>query len=422
MSAGFFRKAALEKLSTPERLDQLIQVTSPKGWIALLTVFIALLTGICWSVFGSVKTKLDATGVLLGGDVHEVVSTSKGQLVDLKVSIGTEVKKGDVIATIEQPEIIQQIEEAKAVLAEKKIELEKITSYGDQDDQLQDQIVEQKRASIQAQIETETKNLGFLQNQLQVEKDLLEKGLITKSQVVNTELKVEASKGTIKKLKNQITETSSQRLNIDFNQEQKINTQKHLISGAERNLEYLKERYEINTYVKSPYSGEVVEVLTDAGGVVGQGTPLFKLKNTGEFAPSENTLRGVLYIPSQDGKKIKENMEALVVPSTVQPHEYGFIKGKVTYVSEFPITEKGMMTSVKNEQLVQSLLSAGALFEVYVEFEKDESSFSGFKWTSAKGPEILIREGTSCIAKVTVKKEPPIAIVIPALKKFFNLY
>lgn len=40
-------------------------------------------------------------------------------------------------------------------------------------------------------------------------------------------------------------------------------------------------------------------------------------------------------------------MEALVAPSTVQPQEYGFIKSKVTYVSDFPITEKGMLTSVK---------------------------------------------------------------------------
>ena len=30
-----FRKVALERLSSPEQLDQLMQVTSPKGWLAL---------------------------------------------------------------------------------------------------------------------------------------------------------------------------------------------------------------------------------------------------------------------------------------------------------------------------------------------------------------------------------------------------
>ena len=115
-------------------------------------------------------------------------------------------------------------------------------------------------------------------------------------------------------------------------------------------------------------------------------------------------------------------MEALVAPSTVQPQDYGFMKAKVTYVSDLPITKQWMKTSVKNDQLVQSLIGMGAPFEVHVEFEKDPSSYSGFSWTSAQGPKVLINEGTSCVGKVTVKSEPPIAIVIPALKKFFDLY
>ena len=76
MAAGFL-KNNLEKLSTPEKLDQLIKVTSPKGWIALLTIAIALSTGIGWS-FDNITTKLNVVGVLLGGEIHEVVATHKG--------------------------------------------------------------------------------------------------------------------------------------------------------------------------------------------------------------------------------------------------------------------------------------------------------------------------------------------------------
>lgn len=147
--------------------------------------------------------------------------------------------------------------------------------------------------------------------------------------------------------------------------------------------------------------------------------PLFKLKNNKGVT---SDLRGVLYIPSQDGKKIKVGMEALVSPSTVKPQDYGFMKATVTYVSDFPITQKGMMTSVKNDQLVQGLLGMGAPFEVHVKFKKDPDSYSGFQWTSAQGPKVLINEGTSCMGKITAKSEPPATIVVPALKKFFDLY
>ncbi|WP_299712881.1 NHLP bacteriocin system secretion protein [uncultured Tenacibaculum sp.] len=420
MAAGFFRKAALEKLSTPEKLDQLIKVTSPKGWITLLTIALVLGTGITWSFLGNVKTKLNVVGVLLGGEIHEVVATSQGQLVKLNVEIGDAINEGDVVAFIEQPELFQQIEEVKASLKEREFELQRLLSFGSKDTRIQEELIVQQRSSIQLQIASEKKTLSFLNNQLETEKNLLKKGLITKSQVVNTEQQMEASKNSIERLKAQMVQTSSQKLNLGFDLQQKINLNKQRIAETQRRLKHLEERYTIQTEIKSAYAGEVVEILTDSGVIVGQGTPLFKLKN--QKQASDNRLRGVLYIPSQDGKKIKEGMQALVVPSTVQPQEYGFMKGKITYVSDFPITQKGMMMTVKNDQLVRGLLSGGALFEVYVEFEKDENAYSGFKWTSAQGPNILINEGTSCMGKITVKSEPPIAMVVPALKKFFDLY
>ena len=421
MAAGFFRKAALEKLSTPEKLDQLIKVTGPKAWIALLTVSLALSTGIGWAVFGKVKTKLNAIGVVLGGEVHEVVSTSNGQLVKLKVAIGDRVKEGDIVAAIQQPELAQQIEDAKAVLSDRKMEMGKLMSYGSQGSQLEGELISQNRVSIQGEIESEKKKLLFLNNQLESENNLLTKGLIVKSQVANTKQQIDASLNTIERLKSQMVETSNRKLNIGFDLQQKITLQNQRIAEAERNLQFISERYETQSYIRSSYSGEVVEVLTDAGVVVGAGTPLFKLKDQHGNEVS-NKLKAVLYIPSQDGKKIKKGMEAFVVPSTVQPQEFGFIKGKVTYISDFPITQQGMMTSVKNDQLAKGLLSSGPLFEVHVEFEKDTNSYSGFRWTSAKGPNIDIKEGTSCTGKITIKQENPATIVVPAFKKFFDLY
>ena len=81
-----------------------------------------------------------------------------------------------------------------------------------------------------------------------------------------------------------------------------------------------------------------------------------------------------------------------------------------------------MLTSVKNDQLAKGLLASGPLFEVHVDFEKDPASYSGFKWTSAKGPDVTIKEGTSCMGKVTIEEERPATIVVPAFKKFFDLY
>lgn len=419
MSAGFFRKSALEKLSTPEKLDQLIKVTNRKAWIALLTIALAIGTAVVWSIFGKVKTKIDVVGIIQGGEVHEVVATSQGQLVELNVKIGSKVKKGDIIATLHQPELSQQIEDAKAILTDRNFEMGKIVSYGGQGSQLQNEFISQTRKSILGEIDSERKKLDFLYNQLESENTLLGKGLIIKSQVANTKQQIEASKNTIERLKGQMAETSSQQNNVNFDLQQKLTLQNQRIAEAKRNLEFLTERFDAQKNIRSPYDGEVVEVLTDRGVVVGTGTPLFKLKNQKE---ETKKITSVLYIPSKDGKKIKKGMEALVAPSTVQPQEFGFIKGKVTYISDFPITQQGMLNSVKNDQLAKGLLAMGPLFEVHVDFEKDPESFSGFRWTSAKGPDVKIKEGTSCMGKITIYEERPVTIVVPAFKNFFDLY
>lgn len=419
MAAGFFRKSALEKLSTPEKLDQLIQITSPKAWITLFTIGLVLATAVSWGFTGRVKTKLNATGVLLGGEVYDVVSTAQGQLVDLKVKVGDVIAEGDIVASVEQPDIFQQIEEAKASLAERRFELQQMATFGSQDTRLQGELIQQQRISIQQQIESNEKNLAFLSQQLEIEKGLLTKGLITRTQVVSSEQQIESTQNQIESLKAQLVQTSSQELNVDFDLKQRTTLLNQRIAQEERRLEQLSERYDTRTNIRSPHSGQVVEVLINDGIIVRPGSPLFKLKNQEVV---DGKLRGILYVPSQDGKKLKVGMEALVVPVTVQPQEFGYMKATVTYVSEFPITRQGMMTSMKNEQLVQGMLGLGAPFEVYVDFEKDPESFSSFAWTSAKGPEVTINAGTSCSGKITIKEEAPITLVIPALKKFFELY
>lgn len=418
---SFFRKSALEKLSTPEKLDQLIQVTSPRAWIALLTIGIALATAITWGCLGRVKTKINTAGILLGGEVYDVVSTSQGQLVTLDVAVGDAVRKGQVIATVNQPELLQQIEAAEAGLRERQYELQQLLTFGSKDARIQDDLLDQQRLSLEQQIASAKKNILFLRQQLSAEQDLLEKGLITRPQVVASEQNLENAQNQIESLRAQLVQLSSQALNANFSQEQRVTVVQQRIAQEEIRLAQLREQFQIKSAITSPHDGEVVEVLATAGTVVGMGAPLFKLKNDLQIAEN-GKVRGILYVPSQDGKKIKVGMEALVVPATVKPQEHGYMKAKVTYVSAFPVTQQGMMTSMKNDQLVQGLLQMGVPFEVFVEFEENPESFSGYAWTSAGGPEITINAGTSCSGKITVQEQPPIAMVIPAFKKFFDLY
>ena len=60
-----YRKAALERLSSPEELDSLMQVTTPKGWLALISLGGLILIALLWGIFGRIPTKVLGQGMIL---------------------------------------------------------------------------------------------------------------------------------------------------------------------------------------------------------------------------------------------------------------------------------------------------------------------------------------------------------------------
>lgn len=117
MRQDLFRKVALDKLSSPEQLDQLITLTTPRAWFALIAIGGILVTAILWGVFGSIPTKVYGQGIVTKSyGVYNIIHPGSGQITDIRVSVGDQVKKGDVVARIEQPQLVDQINYLKTQL------------------------------------------------------------------------------------------------------------------------------------------------------------------------------------------------------------------------------------------------------------------------------------------------------------------
>ena len=96
-----FRKAALERLSSPEELDQLMQVTTPKGWLALLGLVSLIVVALIWGIFGNIPTKVSGQGILLNaGGVTQVSPLTTGRIQGIYVNTGDVIPKGKTIARI----------------------------------------------------------------------------------------------------------------------------------------------------------------------------------------------------------------------------------------------------------------------------------------------------------------------------------
>ena len=375
MAHKLFRQEALDRLASPERLDELMKVASPMGWIALTAIGAGILVAAIWSFVGEITTKVAGQGILLRGEaVLDVTASAEGQLVSVDVDVGDVVKTGQAVARIEQPDLELQ-------LTNKKRQLE--TLRGQDRDQLGD--IEQINARRRKQIDELKKEAEVLQR-------LIADGLATLAQKRNTEAQIAA-------IEQEIATSRA----IGAGRSNQVVAVENEIAQMERALE---ERQQ----VLSPYTGRVLELMLDPGNLVGPGSRILTLETL------EAPVDAVVYIPAQDGKKVRPGMRARVSPTTVRPEEYGFIVGTVKSVADFPSTPEGLRRTLRNANLVEAL-GQSAPIEVVVRLGLDASTPSGYQWSSSQGPPIPVYTGTLCAASVEIAARKPAEYVLPFLKK-----
>lgn len=181
----------------------------------------------------------------------------------------------------------------------------------------------------------------------------------------------------------------------------------------EKDLERLQKQFKQGETIVSNMDGRVVEVRTVEGARVEEGTPIAAIEPEGEHGE----LEALLYVDSFQGKTLKPGMTVELVPSVVRKERHGALLGRVKSVEDFPSTRLGMMGDLRNEQLVDSFIQAagGAPIAVRAELLTDPNTPSGYRWSSGKGPKVVLTSGTRCAGAVVTRSQRPIALVFPAL-------
>ena len=378
-----FRKSALDRLSSPEQLDLMVRITSPAGWVALTALIGLIVVAIMWGIFGNIPTKVIGSAMLIKtGGVVEISARSNGLITDVSVRAGDMVKRGQKIARIAQPDLLEQFNSLKA----RKTELQNKS-------QLSANLLKQKRDTLKF-------SNDVLRRRLDDQNGLLKDGLITRQSVLTTQQQLEENAAALKEL-------DLRKVDIELE-----------LAQIERNLDSIKVRLKLSTDVISPYSGRVLEIKLDENSVVQAGSSILNMELAGDAIKD---LEVVVFVSSLDGKKVKPGMDIFISPSTIKREDYGYMVGKVTAVSEFPSTSQGMMRILQNQQLVQQLSAGAAPIQINADLTPDAGATSGYKWTSPGGPPVLIQSGTLGTANISIRSQRPISLVIPMLREFVGV-
>jgi HlyD family secretion protein len=380
MARQLFRKAALEKLASPEQLDVMMEVTSPKAWLGLLAMAVGLAAVVTWGFVGTISTKVDGLGMLLRGEaLLPITPGTAGRVSEMFVRPGDNVRQGDVIARVAQEELEIRIDNLRSEIEQLEIQAR---AQGRSTESVIDQLYRQRRD---------------LEAKLQQEQRAFEQGLITRSQVLTTQQAI---------------------ANIDQQIASNRDTQtgrSNVVDSKKRELLELQSRLATNTAIVTPYSGRVIEVIADLGSVVAPGARVVTMESF------DSDITAVFYVPAQDGKRVKPGMPVQISPATVKVEEYGFILGEVVSVGDYPESPESLQRTLRNQNTVNALTGQGAPFEVVARLIQDPATPSGFAWSSSQGPPQQVFSGTPCEAKVKVDERRPVSYVLPIFKKALGL-
>jgi HlyD family secretion protein len=232
---------------------------------------------------------------------------------------------------------------------------------------------------------------------------------------------------SLSELRAQLRDLDSKIPNLKQQNLESLTSRQNQIQEVKRTIAQLELQLKQNSEIRSPYSGRVLEVTANPGQIL---SPGFRLGSI-DAEKKSRELVAVTFFPVQDGKKIEQKLKDLkakgkavevqVTPTTVKRERFGGIKGTVTNVSPFPITKEGAVLGVGNAELVESLVAKGPQLEVEAKLKPDSSTFSGYAWSSSKGPLMKMSSGTITTVRATVEEVPPITFVLPFLKSFFGL-
>lgn len=180
-----------------------------------------------------------------------------------------------------------------------------------------------------------------------------------------------------------------------------------------------KQEQFVQEYVYSEYDGVIDDVLVNRGAVISAGMPLFTVRCT----QNREDLKGVLYVPLDKAKMIQEGMTVQLTPSGADSQKTGSLLAVVRTVSQYPVFAQSMRNDLGgNEQLANYLANAanGAVMEVHFDLVKDETSESGYLWTSVVGKQPPVTAGTFCQGSIIVDREPPISRVFYKLSQWLR--
>jgi HlyD family secretion protein len=410
---SIFREAAIDRLSSPDQLDRLVVVTRPADWLGAAAIALSLIVLVAWGVLGSVPTRVQADGILVGagGALVEATAGLGGRLARLDAQVGERVALGQRLATLVQPDIGAGEEAALALVAQRRRELEVLQVAAVADKRAEAATDSARMAGFdQARVAAEARATALARRVAATER-LLKDGLSTQPELDRLQTELGDARQAVAEARNGALALQAERVQRDTRRSQDLRAAEFRVADAEREARRLGAQLGRESAILSPIAGRITEIKVSPGAVLEPGASVAVLET------GAGRLQAVIYLPPDEGKRVRPGMRVRLEPSTVRRDEHGMMLGRVESVSPFPATPEGMAAALHNADLVARFRRRGAPYAAVVTFDADPSTPTGYRWTSRRGPPDPLVAGALVQAEVEMRRQRPIELLLPLVRR-----
>lgn len=411
-----FRKVALARLSSPDRLDALLGIRRPLIALAWLGVALAITTFLVWGFGARLEQKVVGRCILLSpSGIAEVTAGASGVVSGLRVKLGDTIGANQAVGRIVRAELGDQIRQTRTRLAELERRQEELGRYLQRAAGLGQSARIAEHALSQAQVALAEKKTRAIDARVATERELVAQGLITQRTLLETE---EARAAALLE-REQLSDRAAQ-TKLGFAEQERQRERDKIavdfqVNEARRSLEASLDIERQSAPIISPFAGRVVEVKLENGVGVGFGTPVLLIERT-DGAPGD--VEAAIYLSGGDGKLVETSMPVEITPDYVKRQEFGFLRARVATVSDYPVSSPGMRLLVQNDNLVRELSASRSAIFARARLERQPDG--KFVWSAAASAPPAVQTGALCRAEVTVSERPPFSLLISQYKRWMH--
>mgnify|MGYP004507813531 CR=1 FL=1 len=108
MKESIFRKKSIDRVNSPEQLDEYIRVASPGVWLVLTGIAVLLVGFVVWGIFGTIETTKNVEVVCSGEKLQCYIKPENADSISEGMPVTVNGQTGTVLAVSDMPVMLPE--------------------------------------------------------------------------------------------------------------------------------------------------------------------------------------------------------------------------------------------------------------------------------------------------------------------------